>query len=217
MVRFSVSLDEEQNNWVEQRAEELNGSKAQVIGMVIDAARQNDLQLGSPIDAGSNEAEESVETRLQSLESRVEDLESTLQQSPNNQLMATDSDRGESTVEDVEQTAATGEISTDEASGNGHDSSTADRDDPEYDAVHTFIQREANQQVSTDQISACWDFLKQRGTASSHAFKTQFAPESCTTEEEVDTWWEDGVEPVLRQLPGVDPPEDSGRFYRYKY
>jgi hypothetical protein len=220
MVRFSVSLDEEQNEWVEQWADELNGSKSQVVGMAIDAARRNDVQLGTHLEQGDRGDSEDIRSRFETLEARVEELEAAINSAPGTES-TTPQNRASSETDPTEAPAtSTGE--TDEqtevvesASPNGQVSKQ--RNDPEVNAVRTFIEREANHRASKDEITECWEFLKQRGTASPKAFKNRFAPESCTTEDDVDTWWQDGVKPVFQQLPGVETPDDGGRFYRYKY
>lgn len=217
MVRFSVSLDEEQNEWVEQRAEELNGSKSQIVGMVIDAARRNEIQLGPNLERGGTEEAEGIEQRFDSLESRVAELEAALDDDsePPNSASGGSEVADTNPTETVEAVKKGDEEGTQPASSK--EGATDLRDDPEVNAVRTFIAREANGQASEDEITACWEFLKQRGTASPKAFKNQFAPESCATEEDVETWWQDGVKPVFQQLPGVEAPDDGGRFYRYKY
>lgn len=217
MVRFSVSLDEEQNEWVEQRAEELHGSKSQVVGMVIDAARRNDVPLSTHLGRNDGSKSQALEDKFEALEARVAELESAIQ--ADDTTSKTDSQMSEPSNTESE---GDGESSTEEhitaspsAASNGQ--LTEHRGDPEIDAVRTFIKREANERTSEEEVTECWEFLKQRGTASSKAFKDRFAPESCMTEEDVETWWQDGVKPVFKQLPGVEPPEDGGRFYRYKY
>jgi predicted transcriptional regulator len=216
MVRFSVSLDDEQNEWVEQRAEELSGSKTQVVGMAIDAVRRNEIQLGTGIEREDTGETPTIEDRFEALEARVADLEAAIEngaESPSKGSKTSETDATPSS--EVDPTDTDREASSSSDSSNNH--TGQDSDDPEEDAVQAFIRREVNDKASPEEITACWEFLKQRGTANPKAFKNRFAPESCTSEADVDTWWEDGTKPVLEQLPGVKPPEDDGRFYRFTY
>jgi hypothetical protein len=219
MVRFSVSLDEEQNEWVEQRADELSGSKSQVVSMVIDAARRNDVQLGTHLERSDSESPESIEDRFEKLEARLDELEAAIK----TESEATSASQEPATQNSEPNEASTPHNEASRASSQDPESASSKgqlnelRDDPEVNAVRTFIEREGSDKASADAITECWEFLKQRGTASPKAFKNRFAPESCTTEDDVERWWQDGVKPVFQQLPGVEAPDDGGRFYRYKY
>jgi hypothetical protein len=270
MVRFSVPLDEAQNEWVEERAEELNGSKAQVMSMLVDAAMQGDLHLADAIGESQSNTPTDLDKKLDLLETRLKELEATVSASQD----PTDSPDPASTPDTVSPTepmtnpedndeprenevppaspsaASSSSIeagaedsnpsSTDEPTGASEsplvsaqetEASTSEpsaehqdtggfesaSDDPETNAVRSYIERNETGVASPDEITACWKLLQKRGTANPDAFKERCHAGTESDSETLDDWWEDGVKPVLKELPGVDPPQEGGRLYRYSY
>ena len=76
MPRFSVSITEEQNEWVEQEAEARDRSKSEIIRYLIDAHRGEHDQSDSA-DRDSGEASD-LDARLQQISDRLTALETAL-------------------------------------------------------------------------------------------------------------------------------------------
>jgi hypothetical protein len=220
MPRFSVTLDDAQNGWVERRAEELNGSKTQVISVLVDAARAGKLDPPHPLSAPDDAVDRDVREEVEALERRVAELEASLEASSNPEPNAGEGEhaapgrRGDQSPASEEPP----DPGNEDASGAGDRCGTSlpsEGDEPEAAAVEELVARETDGTASPAEVLACWELLKNRGTASPRAFKQQCGPADAGSEAELAAWWEEGVEPVLSALPGVDPPEDNARFYRY--
>ena len=81
MPRFSCSLDDDQNDWLEAEADRRDRSKADVLRQCIDAVRtgsvQTDEQHTDQVNTGENHTGEleGLRDRVGALEARLEDLE----------------------------------------------------------------------------------------------------------------------------------------------
>lgn len=224
MVRFSVSLTDDQNQWVEDQADSLNGSKSQVIGMLVEEARTDGVQLQPQLSGGSTAETEELRNQLDSIQSRLEGIEETIeidptpsQSSDSNSSEAPDRGAdvtGSSTRQSVEAETKPNEspATQSEQEATVAETDGLDVDDVEVDAVRSFVDRTVADEALSEAVIACWQFLKKRGTASPDSFE-----DHCLADAAVDTDWESEIEPVLRQLPGVVSPEEGGRFYRFKY
>lgn len=218
MARFSVTLDEEQNRWVERRAEELNGSKTQVISILVDAARDGKLEPSHPLGGAEDNAGNDVHEEVQALKSRIDELEESLQESSgtgSGAVASAPEEGGNHSESRGEPSASTSERSI--RSNERGSSNRIEDGPPDSETVEEMIPREADDVVSSTDIVQCWKLLQRRGTASPRAFKRECGPTDSSTGEGLDTWWEEGVKPVLLELPGVEPPEENARFFRYRY
>lgn len=317
MPRFSVSLTDDQNAWVEERAEGINGSKTQVISMLVDAARGEAADLEVPAELRpepTGGVDDEIRAELERINDRLDELEARVD-APTETGAATDTgasagagqategdpptgvgaeaDAGPATGAGADADAAaeiaagtetrpttgteTGtetETETDpvatspggrggsadpqvvrteaepspetgsspeadpspetgpdpetDAGGGeaepltrgGSGSAPADEsfpDDPEVDAIREFVGMETGDAASASEVVACWRLLKRRGTASPTVFKETCFEGDAADEADLERWWAEGVRPVLEKLPGVAPPKNEGRFFRYKY
>jgi hypothetical protein len=226
MVRFSVSLTDDQNQWVEDQADSLNGSKSQVIGMLVEQARTDGVQLQPQLSGESTAETEELRNQLNSIQERLEGIEKTIDidstpSQPSESNSSETADRMADASEPSTRQAIDAETPRNESQptkSEQEDSAPAsnglngDVDDVEVDAVKSFVDRTVADEGLSEAVIGCWQFLKKRGTASPDSFK-----DHCLAEAAVDADWESEIEPVLRQLPGVVSPEEGGRFYRFKY
>jgi len=221
MMRFSVSLDKEQNEWVEEKADELNGSKTQVIGLLVDRARNTDrsIETQSPI-TGVHES--TVHSRIEQLSERIAELESSIQASQSNIHVDSESDENkparsfpDKPGDETSRTGAGTEENIPAETGNpsskaGDKITFQDKAD-----IMDYIDQTVGPKASDQDVIDCWEFLEQRGPASVKSIKNNCHSESESGVRSED-WWMD-VKPALDGLPTIEAPESGGDFYRYRY
>lgn len=77
MPRFSVSLSDEQHDWLEQEAGRRSRSKADVVRECIDSVRTDEMKSGAVnTESDQIDAVNDLKQRVTTLEKRVDDLES---------------------------------------------------------------------------------------------------------------------------------------------
>lgn len=284
MTRLSISITEEQAEWITAKKQELGVSKGKVIRECINEVKTGDSLLTESVNSGESKDDD----RLSSVEKRLESLEETIR----NQSLPAKSDPsaeavgqqdtvteahkpGDSTPAEtssdppatsnnhsapgprsnnpeIQQTdESTNQIPSDvsstpssrSASPTDVDSqrtTSRSRDDSDdttaVSSTHSSMEELATNEIdksdpdalkshleaslATDAHAAavfdCWQLIRDRGTIHLKSLKSQYENQPLGYENR-DDWWSEEIHPVLVTLPGIEPPEGNGSFYRFKY
>jgi len=65
-----------------------------------------------------------------------------------------------------------------------------------------------------DALLAAYEYLTENPSASRSDFLDNVYPEHPAGFETADGWW-NAIQPALKELPGVDPPEERGHLWRF--
>lgn len=178
-IRISVGFDAEQAEWVQDRAEELDRSKAEIVRRALDFARES----GAPLnDDASNTTAHHTDGRIDDLENVVGELAER--------------------IDGIERELAANSKSTSEPLADGaSDADTADTDvSASIDAAladwqpgRSVDEREARR--ASGRATVAW--LRQVGKASAGEFKTEAYPEYGLDGQSADTWWEKTGRPAI--------------------
>lgn len=239
MSRTTVSLDEDQAEWVERQADDLDVSKSKVLRECVDLAR-GEQSMFTRERAGEkpNHADrlEAIESRIDGLETelteRVQSLETDIEErdAPSTSEQADTSGHPGGGEDDsggtsgqtvgVVEDGLGGPIPDVQASEDDSNSvqSSIDLEVPEHagqDELEAHLAEEIDPEL-VDAVLACWQLLKHRGTISVETLREQYEAYPAGYSSEAD-WWTDGITPVLNELPRVKPPAEGGSFWQFKY
>lgn len=233
MSRTTVSLDDAQTEWVEDQAAELEISKSKVVRECVDAARGEQSMFGGVHTGQTAETDgrlASLESRIDALESdarsRLQFLESTLAErggGSGGNAVDTEDDAVDSTglgaaeVENTVGEASELTVQSENPLSNATEQSS-DLEVPDTanrDTLESHLRSSFDPDIA-EAVLACWDLLQQRGTMKESEFRKQYEqfPAGYSSG---SAWWNDGITPVLDELPGVKPPAEGGSFYQFRY
>lgn len=241
MERFSVSLNDEQNKWIEEKAEDLNGPKTQVIRMLVDRAREEPTLVDQPTETPEPDPR-TMQRRISVIENRISQLESRLIQSTSSESqshvqteLGSPNSEGEQmdlhSLSDVTGDSNSDALEIPERTPNSSKSNTSEtsltkwtkskeRSSNEVDSVLEttleLMKRDSIDTASAEEIISCWELLKKRETGTPHIFKRHCCSHQDSEEVQRDKWWEEGVYPVLVNLPGVERSKEDESHLRYQ-
>lgn len=69
-------------------------------------------------------------------------------------------------------------------------------------------------QARREALLAAYDYLRDNPTAKKADFLREVFPDNPAGYETAEGWW-NTIQPALKQLPGVDPPEERGHIWHY--
>lgn len=221
MSRITVSLPDEQQEWVDQTAEKHELSKSKVIRECVKTAMGKETLLRRTGNQESQLAE-----RVDTLEEQVRNLESTLAKAPANEQESPEtrkkaapeaSDAGPK-PNDPSEREKESESQTKESTPLSRITQPTDASVPTENDLNA-IQEYLNELVTNAEIRQavlmCWQHLQAKGTVHKRSF-TEVYERKPGPFDSVEVWW-DAVRPIFDKLPGVNPPENNASFYRFKY
>lgn len=99
------------------------------------------------------------------------------------------------------------------------------REDPDPDGPENLAVVRAIEEVDLpgsgrtleqrrEALRAAYDYLIEHPSAKKSDFLADVFPENPAGYETADGWW-NTIQPALRQLPGVDPPEEHGHIWHF--
>jgi predicted transcriptional regulator len=220
MPRITVTLDEEQDEWVAEQAEQRDRPKAYVIRDLIESHRTGETNIGSTsTDATStassntgltNEDVAELHDRVGRLESAFREiLEGDVDDSTGKGLAAhvstsPDSARERRETESDTETESTGDRQNATATDSRPQSPSGDLDGGE-DPIEGFIQSfypnwNENVERRRDAVEAALKFIRDRGRPAGRSdFETELLPEHSIPTQSTDTWWKRTVRPGLNE------------------
>jgi hypothetical protein len=237
MPRVTVTLDEEQDAWVAERAEERDRPKAYIIRELIDAHRTGEA---------STDAEVTTSTRtdltteeLQELRDRVGHLERAFrdllphlddidaEDVPTPGAARSSGGRERSEREASAETESTAEERNATATGSRPQNESADRDvegDDVEDPVAAFMdafRTNWSQHVDErrDVVRAALKWLRDGDVyrATRGDFEDELLPEHAIETQSTDSWWRRTVRPALQAADDVGLLEYRSGHHDYAY
>lgn len=89
-------------------------------------------------------------------------------------------------------------------------------DTTDADEIRSALEASLASDAHATAMVNCWQRIQDRGTARSSSLKSGFEHYPLG-HDSADEWWAEEIKPVLDTLPGIDPPQGSGSFYRFRY
>lgn len=223
MPRFTVSVNDEQDAYLEEHADPPDRSKAAVVRELIDAARSGELlteahRNGDTAPVKIGELEE-LRERVAELEDVVAELRADRREEP----VDAEREAGDDSAEAGDTTEGTPDPSMATARGSRPPSDTApDRAGDvsieellaEYDQGRGRVEREERREVA--RVALEW--LRDRdGRASGADFQAELLPEHGIDGQNETTWWRKTVRPAVQLAveAGVVEYREGHHDYRW--
>lgn len=225
MPRLTVSISDEIDEWIESRAAEFEVSKSKVIRECIYNAKGETSIFTTSVNSDDMDAQ----AQITNLESRVSKLEEIIQGDTESNSSARTDEQSSATIQSEVNTISAG-VNPDEPQGTGQkdvpsDASSDEEEEAEAsvqlssvdsESVKAHLDSTIDNEQEINSILTCWKRLQNRGTLHIKSLK-EFCGSPPPEYEDIDAWWNESVQPTLINLPGVEAPEGSGNFYRFKY
>jgi hypothetical protein len=218
MARFTVSVNGEQNEYLEEQADPPDKSKAAVVRELIDAARSGEEFTGTHRDGDTEMVKRGelvdIRERLDDLEAAVAELRTESdgreerpapEQEPTD-VSAEPADTTESTPEPSMATAAGARPVSDDVSPAGEAGALG----PVFDELN--LSTAATRTEWEDALRAAYAYLQERERAGRQDFVDDVFPEHPASYDNSRTWWRKIVRPGLAVLPGTIKPEGGGEW-----
>jgi hypothetical protein len=237
MPRITVTLDEEQDEWVAEQAEQRDLPKAYVIRDLIDSHRTGETDIdATSTDATStassntgltNEELQELRDRVGHLERAFRDLlphldEIDVEDVPTPGAARSSGGRERSAAEASGETESTAEERNATATGSRPQSESTDRD-VEAKPVEAFMEGfypnwNENVEDRRDAVEAALKFIRDRGRPAGRSdFETELLPEHSIPSQSTDTWWNRTVRPGLNEAREAGLLEYREGYHDYRF
>lgn len=200
MQRFSVSVDEDLAEWIEERADQRGVSKAKVIRDAIAAARDIDTDLVQPGELVS---------RLNELESRVDALEQTREEVVGDELAAAVADHRDLdvSVEDEDDDEAEDVVQTPSDSPHGANTESLD------EHVKTYLEDHPPQSEAAEAaILTAWKRLREVEVAKTGELREFVYERHSEAYADENSLWQ-SLQRYFEDLPGIE----KGGYGEWEY